>query len=66
MVEGEARHCDIEARGFVEIFDPTAAEDPTIRGPRIDCHDLIAGALQRSCKPTISASYFEDASRRCG
>ena len=51
MVEGEARHCDIETRGFLQIFDPTAAEDPTIRGPRIDCHDVIAGALQRSRKP---------------
>jgi hypothetical protein len=65
MMEREARYRDIETSDFVQIFDTTLAEDPTVRGLRIDCHDVIAGTLQRSRKPTISAPYFEDASRRC-
>ena len=65
MVKREARDRDIEAWGFVQIFDPTAAEDPTARGLGIDCHDVIAATVQGSRQPTISASHFEDASRRC-
>jgi hypothetical protein len=65
MVQREARQCDIETWGFVQIFDPTAAEDPTFRSPRIGCHDVIAGAIQCSRKPTISASHFEDTSGWC-
>ncbi len=65
MMERDARDCYVETPGFIQIFDPTAAEDPTIRSLRIDCHDVKAGAVQRSRKRTISASYFEDASRRC-
>jgi hypothetical protein len=45
MVEREARDCDVETWGFLQIFDPAASEDPTVRGLRIDCHDVIAGAV---------------------
>jgi hypothetical protein len=65
MVQREAGDRGIETRGFVQIFDPTAAEDPTARGLRIDCHDVIAATVQGSRQPAVSASHFEDASRRC-
>jgi hypothetical protein len=65
MVQREARDRDIEARGFVQIFDPTAAEDPPAWGLGIDRHDVIAATVQGSRQPAISASHFEDASRRC-
>jgi hypothetical protein len=64
MMQREACDYDIETRCLIQILDPTAAEDPTVRCPRIDRHDVIAGMQQRSRKPTISAAYFEDASRR--
>jgi hypothetical protein len=65
VMEHEACDGNIETWGFVQIFDPASAEDPAARGHRVDRHDVIARAVQRSRKPTISAPYFEDASRRC-
>jgi len=64
VVQREARNCDIETPTFIEIFDPTAAKDATGRGLRIDCDDVIPSPVQCSRKPTVSASYFQDASRR--
>ena len=65
MMEGKAGHRHIETSGFLQIFDPALAEDPTARRLRIDGHNVIAGADQRSRKPAISASHLEDASGRC-
>lgn len=65
MMEGTAGDCHIEASGFLQIFNPALAEDPTVRRLRIDSHDVIASADQRSRKPTVAASHFEDASGRC-
>lgn len=64
MMERETRDCHVEPSGFLQIFDPTTAEDPAVRSSWIDCHDVIAGAVQRSREPTTSTSHFEDASRR--
>src|ERR1700736_5049351 len=66
VMQREACDGGIETSGFMKVFNPTAMEDPTVRGFRIDCHDVIAGTLQPTCKPSISAPDFEDASRRCG
>jgi hypothetical protein len=45
MMQRQARDCDIETWGFIQVFDPTATKDPPTRGFRIDCHDLVAGAV---------------------
>lgn len=62
MMEGKAGYRHIETSGFLQIFDPALAEDPTVRRLRIDSHDVVAGADQRSRKPAISASHLEDPS----
>jgi len=64
MVQREAGHCDIETSVLVEIFDPTLAEDQTLRRPRIDRDDVVASALQSTRQPAVAASDFEDPSRR--
>ena len=45
VMERQARYRDVETGDFVQIFDPALAEDPTIRGPRVDCHDVITTAV---------------------
>jgi hypothetical protein len=64
VVKREASDGDIETCDFDEILDPAAAEDPTVRGFRIDGDNVIAGSVKCSRKPTVSASDFQDASRR--
>jgi hypothetical protein len=64
MVKRETRHGDIETSDFVEILDPAAAEDPTIRSLRIDGDDVIAGTVQCSRQPATTASDVQDTSRR--